>query len=138
MKLFKYVFFKKFHIKKYKKDSADWWLKKNATKQIDILSSQKKMLENDLLTQSNNEFLIKNILNDLDSLPDYEFSEDYRKLFKKVVIKSRTDLTFIIGSDKLEGLDLLNLSKLFTGTYDIKFRAQIYTVTFGVFLNANF
>lgn len=119
-------------------DDARKALEDEITKQIDILSSQKKMLENDLLTQSNNEFLIKNILNNLDSLPDYEFSEDYRKLFKKVVIKSRTDLTFIIGSDKLEGLDLLNLSKLFTGTYDIKFRAQIYTVTFGVFLNANF
>lgn len=53
-----------------------------------------------------------------------------------MIVKSRTDLTFIIGSDDVSKLDLLNLSKLFKGTYKIKVRAQFYTVNFGVFFNA--
>ena len=59
--------------------------------------------------------------------------QKYKFFFKKMIVKSRTDLTFIIGNDDVSKLDLLNLSKLFKGTYKIKVRAQFYTVNFGVF-----
>ena len=55
-----------------------------------------------------------------------------------MIVKSRTDLTFIIGNNDVSKLDLLNLPKLFKGTYKIKVRAQFYTVNFGVFFNAWF
>lgn len=53
-----------------------------------------------------------------------------------MIVKSRTDLTFIIGNDDISKLDLLNLPKLFKGTHRIKVRAQFYTVNFGFFFNA--
>lgn len=97
---------------------------------------EKKALENTLLTQTNNESMIKEILESAEKLSCTDREQKYKFFFKKMIVKSRTDLTFIIGNNDVSKLDLLNLPKLFKGTYKIKVRAQFYTVNFGVFFNA--
>lgn len=62
-----------------------------------------------------------------------EYDPNFRKFFKKVIIKSRTDLTFIIGNENVENLDLLNLPKVLNSNYQIKVRAQLYNVDFGIY-----
>ena len=64
-----------------------------------------------------------------------EYDPNFRKLFKKVIIKSRNDLTFIIGNENVEHLDLLNLPKVLNSKYPIKVRAQFYNVDFGICFN---
>ena len=61
------------------------------------------------------------------SMTDYD--PNFRKLFKKVIIKSRTDLTFIIGNENVENLDLLNFE------WQTEVRAQLYNVDFGIYFN---
>ena len=46
-----------------------------------------------------------------------------------------TDLTFIIGNENVENLDLLNLPKVLNSKYQIKARAQLYNVGFGIYFN---
>lgn len=117
-------------------DDAFLALKREILKEIDNLMIEKKALENTLLTQTNNESMIKEILESAEKLSCTDREQKYKFFFKKMIVKSRTDLTFIIGNDDVSKLDLLNLPKLFKGTYKIKVRAQFYTVNFGVFFNA--
>ncbi len=117
-------------------DDSYMAIKDEITKEISELMPSKKLLENTLLTKANNELEIKEITKTLLDLSDEDREQDYRALFKKMIVKSRTDLTFIIGSEDISKLDLLNLPKKFQGTYRIKVRGQYYTVNFGVFFNA--
>lgn len=117
-------------------DDSYMAIKDEITKEISELMPSKKILENTLLTKTNNELEIKEITKTLLDLSDEDREQDYRALFKKMVVKSRTDLTFIIGSEDISKLDLLRLPKKFQGTYKIKVRGQYYTVNFGVFFNA--
>ena len=106
------------------------------TGQIENLMNEKKVLENRLLTHQNNEKLVKETIEIVDKLSMTEYDPNFRKLFKKVVIKSRTDLTFIIGNENINDLDLLNLPKALNSKYQIKVRAQLYDVDFGVYFNS--
>ena len=115
-------------------DDAYIALKHEILEEIDNLILRKKTLENVLLTQLDNEGTIKDILAVVDSLSSTDLDQDYRKLFKRAVIKSRTDITFIIGGENLEGIDLLNLPKGMPGTHTIKVRAQLYKVSFGLYI----
>ena len=81
-------------------------LKREILKEIDNLMIEKKSLENTLLTQSNNESMVKEILTAADSLSCTDREQKYRFFFKKLIVKSRTDLTFIIGNDDISNLDL--------------------------------
>ena len=71
----------------------------------------------------------------VDSLSATEYDPSFRKLFKKAVIKSRTDITFIIGNENLSNLNLKDLPKHINGKHTIKVRAQTYKVEFGIFFN---
>ncbi len=106
------------------------------TGQIENLMNEKEILENRLLTHQNNEKLLKESMEIVDKLSMTEYDPNFKKLFKKVVIKSRTDLTFIIGNENVSDLDLLNLPKAFNSKYQIKVRAQLYNVDFGVYFNS--
>ena len=64
-----------------------------------------------------------------------KYDPNFRKLFKKVIIKSRTDLSFIIGNENVDNLDLLDLPKVLNGKYQIKVRAQLYNMDFGIYFN---
>lgn len=118
-----------------KKNDAHKALNDEVSSRVENLMTEKKVLENDLLTQQNSERIIKEIMKIVDSLPIDEYNPDFRKLFKKVVIKSRTDIAFIVGSDNLAKLDLFNLPKAMTGKYQIKVRAQLYMVDYGIYFN---
>jgi len=98
--------------------------------------NEKKVLENRLLAHQNNEKLVKEAMEIVDKLSMIEYDPNFKKLFKKVVIKSRTDLTFIIGNENINDLDLLNLPKALNSKYQIKVRAQLYDVDFGVYFNS--
>lgn len=117
-------------------DDAKRAVEEEINAKIDKLTLDKKSLENELLTHANNEHYIKEIMNQIESISTTDFADSYRKIFKKVIIKSRTDLTFIIGNENVSELNLLNLEKQFKGNLLIKFRAQMYKVNFGVFFNA--
>lgn len=55
---------------------------------------------------------------------------------KHVIVKNRLHLTFIIGREDMTGLNLLDFPECIKGTYEIKVRAQIYQVEFGIYINA--
>lgn len=44
--------------------------------------------------------------------------------------------SFVIGREDMTGLNLLDLPECIKGTYEIKVRAQIYQVEFGIYINA--
>ena len=102
---------------------------------IEKLMVEKKGLENELLTQLDYDSKVKEIIETLNSLSIDDRNQNYRTLFKRLVINSRTDLTFIIGNENLKELDLLNLPKSFESEHQIKVRGQFYTVKYGVFFN---
>lgn len=52
-----------------------------------------------------------------------------------MIVKKRCDLTFIIGNENISKLNLLDLNRCLEGTYQIKVRAQVYQVRFGIFIN---
>ena len=110
-------------------------LKNEIKKRVENLIAERKVVENTLLTQENNERIIKETMELIDSLPSTEYNPNYRRLFKKAIIKSRTDITFVIGNEDLSNLDLLNVNKLIEEKHTIKVRGQQYTVSFGLFFN---
>ena len=118
-----------------KKDDSYKALSNEITERVENLIKERKISENRLLTLENNERLIKETMDIVDSLSATEYDPSFRKLFKKAVIKSRTDITFIIGNENLSNLNLLDLPKHINEKHTIKVRAQIYTVEFGIFFN---
>ena len=102
---------------------------------IENLMAEKKKLENSLLTQLDYDSKIKEIIATVDSLSSEDRNQNYRSLFKKLVVKSRTDLTFIVGNDDLSGIDLQALPRCFEGEHKIKVRGQFYLVKYGIFFN---
>ena len=61
--------------------------------------------------------------------------QSLRILFKRMIVKNRLDLTFIIGNENVANLNLFNLKKILVGSHQIKVRAQHYTVKFGIFID---
>ena len=88
-----------------------------------------------ILTHENYERMIKETTKTINELSITEYDLNFRKLFKKIIIKSRTDLTFIIENENVDNLDLLNLPKVINSKYQIKVRAQLYNVDFGIYFN---
>lgn len=103
--------------------------------EIENLTSQKKKLENDLLTQLDYETKRNEIINIVNSLSSTDRNQNYRVLLKKAIINSRTDITFIIGNEDISCLNLLELPRCFESEHKIKVRGQFYIVKYGVFFN---
>lgn len=118
-----------------KNDESYMLLKDEMGLKIENLVTERKQAENALLTQSNYDHLVKDILESLNSLSTTDKEQNYRTLFQRMVVKSRTDLTFIIGNPDISKLDLMSLHKTMEGKYVIQVRAQMYEVSFGVFFN---
>ena len=110
-------------------------LKNELKNELNTLLQEKQRVENELLTSGDASITIKNTLHTLEKLNDENMEDTFRQLFKRMIVKNRLDLTFIIGNDDLTCLNLLDLPKQFTGTQQIKVRSQFYTVNFGIFIN---
>ena len=95
----------------------------------------KQKTENELLTSNDAEIVIKQIFDSLDKIDEDNIEESFRILFKRMIVKNRLDLTFIIGNENVTNLNLLDLKKILVGSHQIKVRAQHYTVKFGIFIN---
>lgn len=111
-------------------------LKDEVQKELDKFMLEKDVAENRLLTCINADSEINKIYKCLNLVADNDISNTFRHLFKHVIVKNRLHLTFIIGREDMTGLNLLDLPECIKGTYEIKVRAQIYQVEFGIYINA--
>ena len=110
-------------------------LKKELDDELNKLILDKGTEQNKLLTCKNADTEISKIYNSLKIVNKNDLKNTFRNLFKHMVVKNRCDITFIIGNEDVSKLNLLALDKCLTGTYQIKVRAQIYQVQFGLFIN---
>lgn len=113
-------------------------LKDEVQKELDKFMLEKDVAENRLLTCINADSEINKIYKCLNLVADNDISNTFRHLFKHVIVKNRLHLTFVIGREDMTGLNLLDLPECIKGTYEIKVRAQIYQVEFGIYINACF
>lgn len=103
--------------------------------QIENLVTEKKTLENELLTNENAELKLSPIVKAIESA-DLDGELKYRDILKRAIIISKTEIVFIVGNKEIDpGLDLLHLPTLFNGQIDIQLRRQIYPVKFGIYIN---
>jgi len=86
-------------------------------------------------TSMNADVEIKKIHESLKLVDENNIKDTFRYLFKHMIVKKRCDLTFIIGNENISNLNLLDLNRCLEGTYQIKVRAQVYQVRFGIFIN---
>ena len=110
-------------------------LKNEIENELNDLFAVKQRTENELLTSNDAEIVIKQIFDSLDKINEDNIEESFRILFKRMIVKNRLDLTFIIGNENVDNLNLLDLKKILVGSHQIKVRAQHYTVKFGIFIN---
>lgn len=110
-------------------------LKNEIENELNDLFTVKQKTENELLTSNDAEIVIKQIFDSLDKINEDNIEESFRILFKRMIVKNRLDLTFIIGNENVTNLNLLDLKKILVGSHQIKVRAQHYTVKFGIFIN---
>ena len=110
-------------------------LKNEIENELNDLFVAKQRTENELLTSNDAEIVIKQIFDSLDKINEVNIEESFRILFKRMIVKNRLDLTFIIGNENVTNLNLLDLKKILVGFHQIKVRAQHYTVKFGIFIN---
>lgn len=110
-------------------------LKNEIENELNDLFAAKQKAENELLTSNDTEIVIKQIFDSLDKINEDNIEESFRILFKRMIVKNRLDLTFIIGNENVTNLNLLDLKKILVGSHQIKVRAQHYTVKFGIFIN---
>ena len=110
-------------------------LKNEIENELNDLFVAKQKTENELLTSNDAEIVIKQIFDSLDKINEDNIEESFRILFKRMIVKNRLDLTFIIGNENVTNLNLLDLKKILVGSHQIKVRAQHYTVKFGIFIN---
>lgn len=110
-------------------------LKNELKNELNVLMQDKQKVENELLTSSDASIMIKNTLSTLEKINDVNIEDTFRQLFKRMIVKNRLDLVFIVGNEDVTGLNLLDLPKKFTGKQQIKVRSQYYTVNFGIFIN---
>lgn len=104
--------------------------------EIKKASREKLKLENEILTLVDPEVRAKTIIDLLKQFPDDESigGYDFRKLLVKVVIYSRNNLVFIIGSGDMTKLPK-KITPLFNGTYKYKVRCSTYVCKFGIYIN---
>lgn len=125
---------KKISLENMNSDSAVS-LKREIDTELEQLINEKGLYENKLLTCKNADTEISKIYKELHEFDSNNIEGTFRKLFKRLIVKKRCDLTFVIGKEDVSELDLLNLKRCLEGTYEIKVRAQLYTVKFGIFIN---
>lgn len=124
-------------IKSIEKEKSEAFelLRAELKEELNKLLLSKSVEENKLLTCKNADVEIKKIHESLKLVDENNIKDTFRYLFKHMIVKKRCDLTFIIGNENISKLNLLDLKRCLEGTYQIKVRAQVYQVRFGIFIN---
>lgn len=116
-------------------DAIKEYLRKN----INELSDEKAVLENEWLIEANPETRVNEIIKELHRFPtdDKVGDYDFRKLFKRMIVINRDRLIFVVGSDNLENLPYnpQSINMKFIETYRYKIRCTWFTCNFGIYIN---
>ena len=114
-------------------------LKEQLKKNIEEVTSQKLILENERLITSNVESRANEIIKELRAFPDGNTVGDYdfRKLFKKMIVINRDRLAFVVGSDDMDKIPLNpnTITMKYIKSFDYVIRSTGYTCHFGVYIN---
>ena len=114
-------------------------LRKQFKKEIDRITNELMMLENQKITTANPSAKTNEIIKELDNFPDSESigNYDFRKLFKKLVVINRDRLVFVIGSEDMDRLPLNpnSISMEFIESFDYVIRSTSYRCFFGIYIN---
>ena len=114
-------------------------LKEQLKKNIEEVTSQKLILENERLITSNADSRANEIIKELRAFPDGNTIGDYdfRKLFKKMIVISRDRLAFVVGSDDMDKIPLNSntITIKYIESFDYVIRSTGYTCHFGIYIN---
>ena len=114
-------------------------LKEQLKKNIEEVTSQKLILENERLVTSNADSRANEIIKELRAFPDGNTIGDYdfRKLFKKMIVISRDRLAFVVGSDDMDKIPLNpnTITMKYIESFDYVIRSTGYTCHFGIYIN---
>ena len=114
-------------------------LKEQLKKNIEEVTSQKLILENERLITSNADSRANEIIKELRAFPDGNTVGDYdfRKLFKKMIVINRDRLAFVVGSGDMDKIPLNpnTITMKCIESFDYVIRSTGYTCHFGVYIN---
>ena len=114
-------------------------LKEQLKKNIEEITSQKLILENERLITSNADSRANEIIKELRAFPDGNTVGDYdfRKLFKKMIVINRDRLAFVVGSDDMDKIPLNPnaITMKYIESFDYVIRSTGYTCHFGIYIN---
>ena len=114
-------------------------LKEQLKKNIEEITSQKLILENERLITSNVDSRANEIIKELRAFPDGNTVGDYdfRKLFKKMIVINRDRLAFVVGSSDTNKIPLNpnTITIKYIESFDYVIRSTGYTCHFGVYIN---
>ena len=114
-------------------------LKEQLKKNIEEVTSQKLILENERLITSNADSRANEIIKELRAFPDGNTVGDYdfRKLFKKMIVINRDRLAFVVGSDDMDKIPLNpnTITMKYIESFDYVIRSTRYTCHFGIYIN---
>ena len=120
-------------------DLAIFALKEQLKKNIEEVTSQKLILENERLITSNADLRASEIIKELRAFPDGNTVDDYdfRKLFKKMIVINRDRLAFVVGSGDMDKIPLNpnTITIKYIESFDYVIRSTSYTCHFGVYIN---
>ena len=108
--------------------------KNELSKRINALTSEKRKLENDLITVETPEVRAHQFIKALKELPTNASSIkeiDFRTLFNYVLIKNKNDLIFIIGNGDFSKVDI-EKTPLFTQKVEYRVRKTYYICKCGI------
>ena len=116
-------------------DAIKEYLRKN----INELSDEKAVLENEWLIEANPKTRVNEIIKELHRFPttDKIGNYDFRKLFKRMIVINRDRLIFVVGSYNLDNLPYnpQSINMKFIETYRYKIRCTWFTCNFGIYIN---
>ena len=116
-------------------DAIKEYLRKN----INELSDEKAVLENEWLIEANPETRVNEIIKELHRFPVTDKVGDYnfRKLFKRMIVINRDRLIFVVGSENLNSLPYnpQSINMKYIETYRYKIRCTWFTCNFGIYIN---
>ena len=114
-------------------------LKEQLKKNIEEVTSQKLILENERLITSNADSRANEIIKELRAFPDGNTVGDYdfRKLFKKMIVINRDRLAFVVGSGDMDKIPLNpnTIAIKYIESFDYVIRSTGYTCHFGIYIN---
>ena len=113
-------------------------LKEQLKKNIEEVTSQKLILENERLITSNADSRANEIIKELRAFPGNTIGDyDFRKLFKKMIVINRDRLAFVVGSGDMDKIPLNpnTITMKYIESFDYVIRSTGYTCHFGIYIN---